>query len=395
MPAETKDHLVIAHPDVSCVGSAEWTRPRLAELLQALIYRHGDRPLVGQRARVPRIDPRTGWTTATLTDRFATASGGELWARVRAVAAALHRGAGPPVRRADAVVTIAPPGIDGLVIDMVCAHLGLVSVPLPPDVPAESIAEILTRTRPSVVAVTVDRLDVTCGAMTTTDLPSRLIALDYRLQLSGHREIVDRANRRLGASPILLTGLDELADRGCRLPSAPLFTHGDGGRPAMVSYRGGSSQSVVVTEETLSRLWSKALLPHDGWPVDSLTYIPLDHPGGRLPLVSALRSGGTTHFGTGTDTASLVDDLAILRPTELGLVPAVVDRLFHHHRTVMDRFVAAGADAETAQRRADRYLRDDVVGGRVIDAWVSAPLSGGLQHFIDRVLGIRVVAVSR
>jgi hypothetical protein len=76
------------------------------------------------------LDPATGRTTTRLLPGFETISYGDLWARVRAIVAAWRRDETGPVNPGDFVATVGFAGPDYLTVDLVCANLGLVSVPL-------------------------------------------------------------------------------------------------------------------------------------------------------------------------------------------------------------------------------------------------------------------------
>nr|MDT0523741.1 oxidoreductase [Streptomyces sp. DSM 41633] len=62
----------------------------LPEIVQTLLQGYAERPALGERAQEFVTDPATGRTTARLLPRFDTISYGQLWDRVRALAAALH-----------------------------------------------------------------------------------------------------------------------------------------------------------------------------------------------------------------------------------------------------------------------------------------------------------------
>jgi fatty acid CoA ligase FadD9 len=73
-------------PDV--IDAARRPGLRLPQILQTLVEGYADRPALGQRAREVVLDPATGRTTTRLLPGLETISYGDLWTRVRAVAAA-------------------------------------------------------------------------------------------------------------------------------------------------------------------------------------------------------------------------------------------------------------------------------------------------------------------
>ena len=82
----------------------------------------------------------------------------------------------------------------------------------------------------------------------------------------------------------------------------------------------------------------------------NVNFMPLNHLGGRLPLVSSFLAGGTSYFVPESDLSTLFEDWALVRPTELALVPRVVDMLFQRYRSAVDRLHRRAA-ADVAQPR--------------------------------------------
>ena len=93
-------------------------------------------------------------------------------------------------------------------------------------------------------------------------------------------------------------------------------------------------------------------------------------------MASAFIAGGTSYFVPKSDLSTLFDDWALVRPTQMVLVPRVVDMLFQHNRIGIDRRIAAGADPTDAEKYAAAELRKRV-GGRVLGgAFGTAPTAG-------------------
>ena len=139
-----------------------------------------------------------------------------------------------------------------------------------------------------------------------------------------------------------------------------------------------------ITERTVSALWTSRFASPADVPVFNVNFMPLNHLGGRLPLVSSFLVGGTSYFVPESDLSTLFEDWALVRPTELALVPRVVDMLFQRYRSAVDRLVADGSAVADAEATAAAELRDDVLGGRVIGGFVgTAPLAAEMKVFID------------
>jgi fatty acid CoA ligase FadD9 len=127
-----------------------------------------------------------------------------------------------------------------------------------------------------------------------------------------------------------------------------------------------------------------------GVPVLNVNFMPLNHLGGRVPLASAFIAGGTSYFVPKSDLSTLFDDWALVRPTQMVLVPRVVDMLFQHYRTGVDRRVAEGADPTDAEKDAAAELRVRV-GGRAVGGLLgSAPLAAEMKAFLASGLDVHI-----
>lgn len=87
-----------ATPDAAVREAARQPDLRLPQVLETLVEGYADRPALGWRARALKTDPATGRTTAQLLPRFDTIAYRDLWANVRAIAAAWRRDAVNPWR---------------------------------------------------------------------------------------------------------------------------------------------------------------------------------------------------------------------------------------------------------------------------------------------------------
>ena len=188
--------------------------------------------------------------------------------------------------------------------------------------------------------------------------------------------------------------LTDVVEHGRSLPHEPAYTGGSADRLAMILYTSGSTgapKGAMITERTLATFWTSTFASAGDVPVFNVNFMPLNHLGGRLPLVSSFRAGGTSYFVPESDLSTLFEDWALVRPTDLALVPRVVDMLFQRYRSAVDRLVAEGATAAPAEAAAATELREKVLGGRVIGGFVgTAPLAREMKTFIDSVLDTHI-----
>jgi fatty acid CoA ligase FadD9 len=392
----TDPEFVAAQPIPEIIEAACRPGVRLAEMLQTLVNGYADRAALGQRAREVVRDPVTGRRSARLLPRFDTISYRELWQQVHAIASAWHRDPAHSLRPGDFVATMGFASSDYLAIDLVCAYLGLVSVPLQHGTSVSQLQPVIDDVEPRVLAVSAAYLDrVVESALASASL-RHVLVFDYQAEVDDQREAFQRAQDRLQAAgvPVVLETIHEVIARGRVLPPKPAYAGGTEERLAMIMYTSGSTgapKGAMYTEAMVSRLWTASLAPAGiNTPVIGVNFLPLNHIAGRLFLASSFRAGGINYFVPEPDLSTLFEDWAIARPTEMGLVPRVVEMLHQRYRAAVDRSRAGGAGAE-AEAAAAAELREQLLGGRVLSGLVgSAPLAAEMKAFIESALDVDV-----
>jgi fatty acid CoA ligase FadD9 len=385
-----------ARPDPAVIEAASAPGLRLVEVLQTIVDGYGDRPALGQRSREHVTDGATGRTSARLLPTFDTISFREIWDRVAAIATALHHDPATPVAAGDFVATIGFASPDYFAVDLAAAYLGLVSVPLQHNAPVTQLRPIIAETEPTVLAVGAHYVDLAVDAALESASLRHLVVFDFDEALDDHRDGLLRARDRLAEArrDITVDTLERVIERGRQLPRTPAYTGGSEDRLAIIMYTSGSTgapKGAMITERTVARLWASNFMPATGGAVLNVNFMPLNHVGGRLPIMSAFLAGGTSYFVPEPDLSTLFDDWALVRPTDLPLVPRVVDMLFQRYRSAVDRLVADGSSVVEAEATAAADLRDRVLGGRVVGGFVStAPLAAEMKAFIDGVLGVHI-----
>nr|WP_218920501.1 carboxylic acid reductase [Lentzea guizhouensis] len=329
-------------------------------------------------------DPGTGRVSARLLPRFETTTYRELWSRIRAVASEWHHHPQSPLVAGDRVALLGFASRDYATLSLACGYLGVVNVPLQTSGSAEHLAAIVAETEPVLVATSVERLDVAVELALRTPSVRRLVVFDHLCAVDDQADRFTAARRSLAQTGRDVVALSEVLDRGAALPEAPPYVPGDDEDPlTMLVYTSGSTGTPkgAIYPETLARVtWEdRAKRTPDGGLV-TVHYTPLSHFAGHFTLTNTLARGGTSCFTASSDLSTFLEDVTLVRPTELSLVPRVCEMLHQRYQSELD----GGDPAEVLTR-----MRQDVLGGRVSFATCgSAPLSATLREFIESLLGI-------
>ncbi|HWF68756.1 MAG TPA: AMP-binding protein, partial [Mycobacterium sp.] len=384
-------------PKPEVVDAARRPGLRLPQVLETYAKGYADRPALGWRARTLTTDPTTGRTTSQLLPRFETITYRDLWANVRAAAATWRHDPDYPVAPGDFVATVGFASPDYLTIDLVCGYLGLVAVPLQHNAPVSRLRPIIDEVEPRVLAVSAAYLDLAIEAALGSQSVRRIVVFDYQPEIDDQRESLEQTRARLEGVgiPAVVETLGDVIARGRALPPEPAYLDGDDQRLAMIMYTSGSTglpKGAMYTEDMVSRVWTADVMPTTEAPVVNVNFMPLNHLGGRIPLATSFQAGGTSFFVPESDLSTLFDDWNLVRPTEMGLVPRVVEMLFQRYQTGVDRRLADAIEPLVADAQAKSELREQVLGGRVLTSFVgTAPLAAEMKAFIESCLSVHVV----
>lgn len=380
-------------PLESIVAAKRQPGLRIAQVVQIVMEGYADRPALGQRARELVTDPASGRRTLRLLPRFDTITYGELWARSRAIASAWHHDGQHPFKTGDFICILGFASPDYAKLLLASIHLGGVNVPLQTSAPLTQHADIIAETQPRILASGIDYLDAAVDAVLSGTVPQRLVVFDYDARDDDQREMLEAARQRLTLAncPIVVDTLDELVSRGRTLPAAPLYVANPDEDPlAWLFYTSGSTgtpKGAIFTERLVIGTW----LADSRMPSITLSFMPMSHLVGNGYMFLALANGGTSYCSPKSDLSTLFEDLSLARPTLASLVPRVCELLYHHYLSELDRRIAVGAHAVTAENDAKREMRENLLGGRLLSVGCgSASLAPETYEFMESMLGMHM-----
>jgi fatty acid CoA ligase FadD9 len=393
-----------ARPDEAVSAAIQDAGPRLPQVVKAALEGYSDRPALAQRAVELVKDPQTGRTSAKLLPWFDTVSYRELADRVDVVSRTLTDGADGTVAAGDRVCVLGFTSVDYTTIDIALGLIGAVSVPLQTSAAIAQLLPIITETEPSVVAASVDYLsdavDLILAGSEAGHTPRRLVIFDYRTEVDDHRAALQTAHERLAETGICIATLNEVREHGAALPAAPRSAQDAENTPdplALLIYTSGSTgapKGAMYPQSNVAKMWNRSTKNWFGPSAASisLNFMPMSHVMGRGTLYGTLGNGGTAYFAAKSDLSTLLEDLRLVRPTELNFVPRIWEMLYSEYQSEVGRRTAEGADRQTAESQVLNELRQELLGGRYIVAMTgSAPISPELRTWVESLLEMHLL----
>ena len=255
---------------------------------------------------------------------------------------------------------------------MALALAGAVSVPLQTSAPVAQLHPILVETRPVAVLSSIDHLDDAVELALTAHAPERFVVSDYHPQVDDQREAVEAAAARLSDLGVRVEVLEDVIAQGARHSDASDTQHGAEDALRLLIYTSGSTgapKGAMYTDRLMANCWRGWFSPvwdtEGKLPAITLSFMPVSHVMGRVILYSTLGAGGTAYFAAKSDLSTLLEDLALVRPTKLDLVPRIWEMLFQEVQSEVDRRTAAeGTDRATVELQVMAEQRVNLIGGR-------------------------------
>jgi fatty acid CoA ligase FadD9 len=352
----TDPQFAAAKPSPTVAAALEQPGESLTQVIQTVLDGYADRPALGQRSVEFVKDLQTGRTSLELLPRFETITYRELGDRAGALARAL---ATDSVQPGDRVCVLGFTSVDFTTIDVGLTQIGAVAVPLQTSATITQLQPIVNETEPSLIAASVNQLPDAVELIRGGHRPAKLLKLlvfDYHPQVDDQREAVEAARTQLADTAVVVETLANIMtkalDRGNAAPSAPgpsVATpreNPDSVDPlALLVYTSGSTgapKGAMYPQSNLAKMWRRSARNWFGPSAASITlnFMPMSHVMGRGILYGTLGNGGTAYFAAKSDLSTLLEDLELVRPTELNFVPRIWETLYGEYQRQVDHRLA-------------------------------------------------------
>lgn len=365
----------------------------LAQTVALCLEGYAERPALAQRASELVKDPDSGRVSRRLLPRFETLSYAELWARARALAGLWQHDEARHLRADDRLCIIAFAGCDFVTVDLAAVHNGAVVVPLQTNAPLAQLTEIVREVEPRWLATSLECLDTAVELALHGHLPAGLLVFDYHPEVDDEREAFAAAQTKLaeaGLANLLLT-LQDVAAQGAGLPAATLFAApATDKRLCTIYYTSGSTglpKGAMYPESMIKPNW-RIVAPI---PFIYMHYMPMNHSFGRSGVYSTLGLGGTCYFSAKSDLSELFNDIHLVRPTVMAVVPRICEMVYQQYQVEVERRAPGASDVAALKRHLIDEIRNVLLGGRLLSgSFGSAPLAPELREFMETCLGFRM-----
>ena len=391
-----------ARPDPAITASLEQPGLRLPQIIRTVLEGYAERPALGQRAVEFVKDPATGRTTLETLPRFETVTYRELGERVGALARTLTADS---LKAGDRACVLGFNSVGYATIDMALGQIGAVSVPLQTSAALTQLQPIVAETEPAVIAASVNQLpdavELILSGPENGPKPAKLLVFDYHPEVDDQREAFEAARSRLADAGVpVKVAIETLADalqRGKSLPRTPVAAPEEDDPLALLIYTSGSTgapKGAMYPQSNVGKMWRRGSRNWFGESAASITlnFMPMSHVMGRGILYGTLGNGGTAYFAARSDLSKLLEDLELVRPTELNFVPRIWETLFGEFQRQVERRMSEDTDRQAVEAEVLDEQRQYLLGGRFIFAMTgSAPTSPELRNWVEALLEMHLL----
>lgn len=366
-----------------------------AQMIEVYLHGYADRPAVARRRRSVGLDPSTDRRVVRYAASFEAITYGQFHALIDQLRA--HWSGHLGIRPGDLIAVLGFTSADYAIVDLACVLSGLVTVHLHSSLTEHQVAPIIEEVNPRVLAVSIESLPTAAAAISRTSTIERVVVFDDVPDADSHRSTIAQARDLLATSApdVTVTTLADDIAAGKSSPTPPAHAPGDDPVATLIYTSGstGTPKGAMFPASWIKHYWLHPFgRPDPSVPALHLQNMPMSFLGGRGWLAATLSSGGTAYFCTQSDGATFLDDVALVRPTELVLLPRACETVAQLFENEVARLVASGLDRVAATDAARHMVRTDVLGGRVLTACSGGGTSSSTtRDLLQSCLQVRIV----
>lgn len=360
------------------------------EVFERACAAYAGRPALGERAFA--LEPGAAGRTARFLPEFHTISYATAWRRTVELATGLVRDRRTALRPGEVAGIIGFGSVDYVLADLACLYAGVASAVLQMSMPAEDLTHIINEGRFAGIICTREGLAGLLAVLPSCRTVRSVVVMD--LHEGADRETADLERVRASAALPVLTLAETEAQGRAGAPLAPWLPARGTDPLATLMYTSGSTgfpKGALLTQSLWRSHWQlRALAQVARFPSINLNFYPLSHAMGRNTVLRTLMLGGVTHFTLASDMSTLFEDIRLVRPTFLNLVPRISEMIHQAWLGERQRLELTGLARLAAEERLRPAWRG-FLGDRLCAAVIgSAPTAPEITHWLGDCFEIPV-----
>lgn len=361
------------------------------DVIASVFAGYGSRPVLGERSYEVRTDPATGESARHFKSVFDLTTFAELRAQVESIAGAWQSET-LRVAPGEYVFYISFAGAQMTAIDLAAVYAQAISVPVQANLPEADMLAILRDVGPVTMVASIEYLDVAVSYCLRQQTIRTIVVIDADQRVDAERRAIESARENLlvaGGKVCLLTYPELVAAGRDRIwTPLPRQARGTDAITLIIHTSGstGTPKGALVHEAQCLQFWKDMQRQS---PYITVAYAPQNHFVGRCMVWTALAQGGTAYFTLKSDMSALLEDIRIVRPTFLWILPRFAEVIHQHYLSEVQRLVAQRVSEKDADARVRQEMRKAYLGDRLVAGTVgSAPTSPEVRSFIRECFDI-------
>jgi fatty acid CoA ligase FadD9 len=274
---------------------------------------------------------------------------------------------------------------DYAITDFACLYLGATSVPLQSNLRPQDLAHIINEAEFGLLVCSIDQLDSVSAIIAECPTIFRLTIIDYLEGDTDQAATLSRLKEQIKEKrpSLRVQTIGEIEALGQKKGPVGVVIPAPGTDPIMtLCYTSGSTgfpKGAMFPESLWTGTWKNpSVIEFFEVPQITVNYSPMNHMMGRLGIIQCLNNGGCLCFTLKNDMSTLFEDIRIVRPTVLTLVPRVGEMIYQSYRT---RLVQEGIGAK---EKILAQMGREYLGNRLVMIITgSAPTAPEVRAFLQ------------
>ncbi|HGJ5863023.1 thioester reductase domain-containing protein [Arsenophonus nasoniae] len=365
---------------------------RLVYVIENIIKKYHDRPAIGERVKRCIKDAKSKRIVCQLTAKYQTITYQQLWSRAESIANEWYQHDQYPLKASDKVAILSFIHSDYIAINLACVQINAIIVPLQTNLSIKELTLILQEIEPRIIAASIEYLPIAVELAKNNNSIKRIIVFDYDPSHDNAEKLEQLQNQLI----IKIEELPNIIRLGSQLPKVPYPENSDDTSSiSMIIYTSGSTgapKGAIYTEKFVSNMWDASLFANNTNKENrTVLYLPICHGLASQQLYNQLAKGVTCYLVAKSNLSTLFEDITLVKPTELLLIPRVAEMILQLYQSELEGRKKTIHDP-LLDSKLKKEIRINIFGGRVTQIFYSsAPLTNKLTDFIESLFEVKLL----